>query len=167
MKALIPVLAASCILACSGGAGGGTNSERRGEPQMVMSLFPGTEPSEIAIQLTLSAPEELTVYSWRGAIYPMLGRGLAIESQGSDGRTYRAVSVEKVLPKFPHAADSVAARSYTYPKPLVVRLVDREGNEASGCVSLTASYDTTESVFSERGFSPILIRSNTYEFCIE
>ena len=114
------------------------------------------------------SPSDVTVYSWRGHVYPLLGFGLTVTATDLEGRALSVEPVAKVAPKLPHARDTVTASTYRYPEPLVLRLLDERSQPFRGCADIHLDYDLTKDAsgnFRRAGLDLLQLRSNRIRVC--
>lgn len=156
-------LLVSCDATADDGQSGGASTKTDLQVQLARGPAPGT----LSLQITISAASDVKLYSWDGAIYPMLGRGLTIDVRDQKGGAHSVESVEVVLPKFPHKDDSVVTRLYTYSKPLIVRVADVPAGSAGSCFDVVVEYDSRGERFAANGFSTLHLRSNSANICID
>lgn len=96
------------------------------------------------LRLRIEAKSEITIYSWRGNLYPFLGYGLCVRAV--DVATGVELNVEAVgafMPKVARKPDAVSAREYQYPEPLRLRLMAPDGRAFLGCADVSLVYDST------------------------
>lgn len=165
MRSIGFVLGLGILVSCATAVRSDAEGAAESGADLRIDVRRGRGPSLVEIGITVSAAEDVSLYSWQGAIYPMLGRGLSVEVWGETGRSYRVEAVGVALPKFPHEDDLVVAREYTYPKPLIVRLMDQSGDPVTGCVHLTVVYDTRGDAFAGSRFSILHLQSKPARIC--
>jgi len=122
----------------------------------------------LTLEVGYDSPSDVTVYSWRGHVYPLLGFGLTVIATDVEGRALSVESDAKVVPKLPHAHDTVTASTYRYPEPLVLRLLDEHSHPFRGCADIHLDYDLTKDAsgnFRRAGLDLLQLRSNKIRVC--
>lgn len=111
----------------------------------------------------------VSIFSWRGNIYPRLGRELFIEAVSSNGSDLLVESKKKALPKIPikksaKSSDEfyVTTDNYVYPEALGLLITEKK-LPVSGCIKIKAIYDATKSKIEY--LSKIRVESIDYEVC--
>ena len=127
-----------------------------------------SEDSVLSLDVVFTSPSEITVYSWRGHIYPLLGFGLTVTAEDLHGRPLAVESVAKMLPKLPHKHDTVSGTAYKYPEPLMLRLLDGHSEPMRGCANVQLEYDLTSDRsgnFRRAGLDLLRVHSNKIRVC--
>ncbi len=122
----------------------------------------------LTLDVGYDSPSDVTVYSWRGHVYPLLGFGLTVTATDLEGRALSVESDAKVVPKIPHARDTVTASTYRYPEPLVLRILDKHSRPFRGCADIHLDYDLTKDAsgnFRRAGLDLLQLRSNKIRVC--
>jgi len=124
----------------------------------------------LTLEVSFHSATEITVYSWRGQLYPLLGYGLTVAASGEHGESLTVESVDQMRPKLPHPLDAATAREYEYPKPLVLLVSDEHGKPFQGCAELYLTYDVPPDPggrYSAAGLDLLSVRSNEIRTCSE
>ncbi len=150
---------------------------------LLITALPGSTASDIQLEIAPHAfsqdgililnvafhsTADVTVYSWRGHIYPLLGYGLSVDARDRNGAELSVEPVEKILPKLPGARDVATASRYEYPEPLVLQVRDSSGRPFQGCLNVQITYDVTADSgrrYSAVGLDLLRVRSNTVSTC--
>jgi hypothetical protein len=137
-------------------------------PRLQITSRSFSKDAVLTLDVVFESPSEITVYSWRGHIYPLLGFGLTITANDPHGRALSIERVAKIVPKLPHAGDTATASTYRYPEPLLIQLLDERSQPWRGCADVQIDYDLTSDPsgnFRRAGLDLLHARSNEIRVC--